>query len=133
MLNKVHCRGNGATRGRDEIPSIEEVRREAAKSAVSVPTGDDLPLILSTLESASVEEALGLDSNISEVIEAVANGDIKALTGDSPSKRNDADRSAPSVGRGPLKDEERPPAEVRLKQFRCPAFPKLSASSAGTL
>lgn len=83
------------------------MRREAANVALSVPTGDDLPLILSTLENASVEEALSLDSNISEVIEAVANGDIKALTEDGVAKRDT------SVGRGPLKDEAGPPAEVR--------------------
>lgn len=82
--------------------------------------------MLSTLEDASVTKALSLDSNLSEVVEAVAKGDIKPL---SESKGPQKNASAPSnglphdsVGRGPVSQETDAPSSVRLKGCISSAF-----------
>ena len=77
--------------------------------------------MLSTLENASVQEALGLDSDFAGVVEAVANGDIKPfIDGNLAAQASRANSAGePSVGRGPLKDEVAPPAKVKP----CPRAP----------
>ena len=76
--------------------------------------GDDLPLVLSTLEDASVSKALSLDSNLSEVVEAVAKGDIKPLADRKPWRQKaEALPQGNSVGRGPVGQEADMPMTVK--------------------
>ena len=105
--------GNGA---KPESSTEDQLDRRRAEGALGLQLGEDLPLVLSTLENASVQEALSLDSDIAGVVEAVANGDIKPFTdSDLAAKASLGSNSAgePSVGRGPLKDKVAPPAKVR--------------------
>ncbi len=90
-------------------------------SALDAELGGELPLVLSTLEDASVTKALSLDSNLSEVVEAVAKGDIKPLA---EKRDSGAASKAPrnglphnSVGRGPVTQESNPPSTVSCQIF----------------
>ena len=78
--------------------------------------------MLSTLEDASVTKALSLDSNLSEVVEAVAKGDIKPLakgkgSGSGDAKAGSSGLPHDSVGRGPVTQESDPPSKVSLGLF----------------
>ena len=106
--------GNGAKPESSTEDQLDRRRAEGAKVAPVLQLGEDLPLVLSTLENASVQEALSLDSDIAGVVEAVANGDIKPFTdGELATLASGANSAGePSVGRGPLKDKVAPPAKV---------------------
>lgn len=133
LRKEAYCplrRDDGEAPRRALPPAKERVnhrRKRSAPSAASLQSFDDLPLALSTLEDASVEEALSLDSNISEVIEAVANGDIKAFAGDRFVKlgrgrdTGSGNGSSPGVGRGPVKGADAPPSEVRFARGNDPS------------
>lgn len=101
-----------------KIKHAKRVHKEERKESNSQASSDfreDLPLVLSTLEDDSVSKALSLDSNLSEVVEAVAKGDIKPLA----DKKRWGQREGPqpqdrgqSVGRGPVVQEAEPPTAV---------------------
>lgn len=93
-----------------------QVGGKDAETASTADVGEDLPLALSTLEDDSVSKALSLDSNLSEVVEAVAKGDIKPLTEKrqwGPPKGMPPKEQGDSVGRGPVAPQADFPATVR--------------------
>ena len=99
----------------------EKLARWKQAAAEDAGLGEELPLVLSTLEDASVTQALSLDSNLSEVVEAVAKGDIKPLseTNGSRGSAKGLSNSLPhdSVGRGPVGRESDPPSSVRPRRL----------------
>lgn len=121
-----HSSGSGdfSTEGTGKAAATKHVDQGKETAAEDMDLGDDLPLVLSTLEDASVNQALSLDSNLSKVVEAVANGDIKPLTekkrGMEP-KHGSNSQEHSSVGRGPVNEGSvsDPPSKV------CP-YPILS-------
>lgn len=96
----------------------EQFDKRKLDNSEAAKFGEDLPLILSTIEGANTDDALRIDSGaFSDVIEAVAKGDIKPLANKKRSgqkERNTSTGSAASVGRGSIADDSEAPSRVSI-------------------
>ena len=118
--NEASCRRPASEDARNKKEKLARWKQAAAEGD---GLGEELPLVLSTLEDASVTKALSLDSNLSEVVEAVAKGDIKPFSEGKGSRGNvetsTDDLPHDSVGRGPVSQESDPPPSVRPCRPNC--------------